>query len=128
MSNLIFGTITISFCSIVNFYSWRFAAKDNYKLALLLLIIAGLALRIYTATDLFLHDWDERYHALVAKNLIQHPLLPTLYDNPVLAYDYKSWSSNHIWLHKQPLPLWMMAFSMYLFGVNEIALRIPSII
>ncbi len=128
MSNLIFGNVTILFSAIIYFYSWRFEAKDNYKLAILFLIIAGLALRIYTASDFFLHTWDERYHALVAKNLIQHPLLPTLYENPLLPFDYKSWSSNHIWLHKQPLPLWMMSISMYLFGINEVALRLPSVI
>lgn len=91
-------------------------------------MVCGLALRIYTSLDFFLHTWDERYHALVAKNLINHPLKPTLYDNPILPYDYKNWVGNHIWVHKQPLPLWTISASMWLFGVNEIALRLPSII
>lgn len=128
MNNIIFGILTITFCAIGYFFSYRYWTKDNYKIAILLLVICGLALRIYTSTDFFLHSWDERYHALVAKNLIQHPLTPTLYDSPVLPYDYKNWPANHIWLHKQPLPLWTMAASMSLFGVNEIALRLPSII
>jgi len=55
-------------------------------------------------------------------------LVPTLYDNPVLPYDYRNWGGSHIWLHRQPVPLWFMASGMRLFGVNEIALRIPSII
>ena len=91
-------------------------------------MVCGLALRIYTSSDFFLHTWDERYHALVAKNFIHHPLTPTLYDNPILPYDYKNWTGNHIWVHKQPLALWTMAGSMWLFGVNEIALRLPSIV
>lgn len=91
-------------------------------------MICGFALRIYTSSDFFLHNWDECYHALVAKNLIQHPLTPTLYDNPILPYYYRDWPGNHIWVHKQPLPLWTMASSMWLFGINEIALRLPSII
>lgn len=128
MSNLLFGIFTITFCTIGYFFSWKYWTKDNYKIAVLLLVICGLALRIYTSTDFFLHSWDERYHALVAKNLIQNPLTPTLYSNPVLPYDYKNWAANHIWLHKQPLPLWVMAASMWLFGVNEIALRLPSIV
>jgi 4-amino-4-deoxy-L-arabinose transferase-like glycosyltransferase len=128
MCNLLFGIFTITFCAIGYFFSWRYWTKDNYKIALFLLVICGLALRIYTSSDFFLHTWDERYHALVAKNLIQHPFLLTLYDNPILAYDYKDWSANYIWLHKPPLPLWTMATSMWLFGVNEIALRLPSII
>jgi 4-amino-4-deoxy-L-arabinose transferase len=59
---------------------------------------------------------------------MSHPLTPTLYDNPVLDYDYRNWGQNHIWLHKPPLSLWLMALSMKLFGINEIALRLPSII
>jgi 4-amino-4-deoxy-L-arabinose transferase-like glycosyltransferase len=128
MSNLLFGILTITFCTIGYFFSWRHWTKDNYKIAVLLLIICGLALRIYTSTDFSLHVWDERYHALVAKNLINHPLTPTLYENTILPYDYKNWTANHIWVHKQPLPLWTMAASMCFFGINEIALRLPSII
>ena len=83
---------------------------------------------MFVGCDFFLHEWDERFHALVAKNLIHHFFIPTLYDNPILPYDYKNWTGNYIWLHKQPLPLWSMAFCMKLFGVNEIALRLPSMI
>ncbi len=128
MSNLLFGILTISLCGLGYYFSWKYQAKNKYTTAVFLLIVCGLALRIYTSTDFFLHNWDERYHALVAKNLIHHPFLPTLYDNPLLPYDYKSWAANHIWVHKQPLPLWSMAASMWLFGVNEIGLRIPSIL
>lgn len=128
MNNLFLGIITIILCSIGYFFSWKYQVNKNYKISILLLVICGLALRIFSSSDFFLHTWDERYHALVAKNLIQHPLLPTLYDNPILPYDYKNWAANHIWLHKQPLPLWTMAASMWFFGVNEIGLRLPSII
>ncbi|WP_345054156.1 ArnT family glycosyltransferase [Hymenobacter glaciei] len=76
--------------------------------------------------DPFLHDWDERFHALVAKNLQANFLLPQLRARPVLPYDYRLWTSNHVWLHKQPLFLWQMALSMQLFGTNEMALRLPS--
>ena len=91
-------------------------------------MVCGLALRIYTSSDFFLHTWDERYHALVAKNLIQHPLTPTLYDNPILPYEYKNWTGNHIWVHKQPIPLWGIALSLRIAGINEFAVRLPSII
>lgn len=128
MDNQVFGIIIISLCALGYYFSWRYLTKDNTNIAVLLLMICGLAIRFYTSTDFFLHTWDERYHALVAKNLIQHPLIPTLYDNPILPYDFKNWAGNHIWVHKQPLPLWSMATSMYIFGVNEIALRLPSII
>jgi len=128
MNNLVFGIITITFCVSGYTFAFRQYKKNNIAIALLLIITCGLLLRIYTATDLFLHLWDERYHALVAKNLIEHPLSPALYDNTILPYDYKYWAGNHIWLHKQPIPLWTMALSMSVFGINEIALRLPSIL
>ena len=80
------------------------------------------------SSDLFLHPWDERYHALVAKNMLNHPLVPTLFDTPVLDYDYKIWTYNHIWVHKQPLPLWGIMSSLAIFGVNAFAVRVPSIL
>lgn len=70
-----------------------------------LLMLCGFALRLYSSCDFYLHEWDERYHALVAKNLAGHLLLPTLYDNPVLPADYRDWTHSTVWLHKQPLSL-----------------------
>ncbi|MBK8567031.1 MAG: hypothetical protein IPN76_27800 [Saprospiraceae bacterium] len=43
----------------------------------------------FTASDSCLHDWDERYHALVAKHLAKNPLKPCLYEDPIEDYDYK---------------------------------------
>jgi 4-amino-4-deoxy-L-arabinose transferase-like glycosyltransferase len=80
------------------------------------------------ARDRFLHTWDERFHALVAKNMIEHPLRPVLYADPVLPYDFRHWTANHVWLHKPPFALWLMALSMATFGVNEIALRLPNLL
>lgn len=109
----------------VAFLSYK---KDKYSLALLLIVIAGILLRIFTCLDTFLHPWDERYHALVAKHLIEYPFKPMLYLDPIFAYDYRSWVDNHIWVHKQPFPLYSMAASMWLFGVNVLAMRFPSIL
>lgn len=91
-------------------------------------MLAGIILRFFLASDMYLHAWDERYHALVAKNMMEHPFQPTLFREALLPFDYTDWTNNHIWLHKQPFPLWMMALSMKLFGVNELALRLPSIL
>lgn len=102
--------------------------KGQYNFAMFLLVLVAFTLRIFMAEDRFLHEWDERYHALVAKNLMNNWLLPKLYPVPLLPYRIDSWSSNYIWLHKQPLPLWCMALSMKLLGVNELALRLPSVI
>lgn len=128
MENLIFGTIVVILCSFGYYFSWRFYKKNEFKKSLLLIILCGFSFYLFVSTDFFLHAWDERYHALVAKNLINHPFIPTLYDHPIFPYDYQNWPGNHIWLHKQPMPLWLMAGSMKMFGINEIALRLPSII
>ncbi len=128
MNNLVFGISTVLICTIGYFYSWKFHLRDNYKWAVLLLVLCGLALRMYVSMDFFLHVWDEQYHALVAKHFIQHPLIPTLYNNPVLPYNFKNWPANYIWLHKQPLPLWAIALSLKLFGINAFAVRLPSIL
>lgn len=104
---------------------FNFVSK-NYSLCLILIL--GFILRLYTSFDFFLHPWDECYHALVSKNLLSDFLKPTLYQNPILDYNYTSWTSNHIWLHKQPMALFLIASSFELFGTNEIALRIPSVL
>ncbi|MBP7399885.1 MAG: hypothetical protein KA954_09890, partial [Chitinophagales bacterium] len=83
----------------------------------LILFFGALGIRIlFNSFFPYLHDWDERFHALVAKNMMTHPFTPMLRANPVLPYDETSWTDGHIWLHKQPLFLWQMALSMKIFG------------
>lgn len=95
----------------------------------LLLFLASVAIGFFIANlDHFLILWDEQYHALVAKNLAENPLKPILIPDPVLEYDYRNWTTNHIWLHKQPLFLWQMALSIKIFGNTEMAVRIPSVL
>jgi 4-amino-4-deoxy-L-arabinose transferase len=126
--NQAFGIFTVLVSALSYMYAWNLKSKQQFSSALLLLMLSGLILRVFTSCDFFLHNWDEQFHALVAKNLIKHPLLPTLYDKPILLADYKSWTASHIWLHKQPLTLWVMSLSLSVFGINELALRLPSII
>ncbi len=108
-----------------SFLAWR---RGHSRTAVTLLLFAAFLLRLYAAGDGFLHAWDERYHALVAKNLVSHPLRPTLYETPLLPYDPHDWLSNHVWLHKPPFALWLMGLSMAVFGNVEWALRLPSLL
>ncbi len=101
----------------------------NQNLYITFLVLLGIVLRIiYTSLDPFLNNWDERYHALVAKNMMTNPFKPMLRVDPIVPYDIHAWCYNHIWLHKQPLFLWQMAASMKIFGVSEWAMRLPSAI
>jgi len=128
MENLYTGILTIVICGVLVVSSFLLFKKEHTSVALVLLLLSGFVLRFYTSCDWYLHEWDERYHALVAKNMMLFPFKPMLYANPLLPFDVHSWSSNHIWLHKLPIPLWCMALSMKIFGVNELALRLPSML
>jgi 4-amino-4-deoxy-L-arabinose transferase len=108
--------------------SWSLARRGRHGAALALLAGCGLLLRLLAGGDAYLHPWDERYHALVAKNLLRDPLRPVLYADPVLPYDYRDWSANHVWVHKPPLALWLMALGLRLFGTSELAARLPSLL
>jgi 4-amino-4-deoxy-L-arabinose transferase len=97
------------------------------RLGLWLLVLSALMIRLVLISgDPFLQEWDERFHALVAKHMMDNPFAPMLRLTPIFAYDPSAWCCNHIWVHKQPLFLWQMAVSMKLFGVTEFATRVPS--
>jgi 4-amino-4-deoxy-L-arabinose transferase-like glycosyltransferase len=121
------GYLTISFAcftlSIILF------VREKRLPSLIFLILGSAALFSYSALlDPFLNLWDERFHALVAKNMLNHPLKPTLYDDPVVPINYDRWDRYHIWLHKQPLFLWQIVASFKFLGVSEFTLRLPSVI
>ncbi len=126
--DLLYGILSITLSFGLFYFTYRKFREEQFEVAVFLLMLGGLVLRIYTASDFFLHEWDERYHALVAKNMMGQPWLPTLYKNPVLPFSIEDWTSNHVWLHKQPVALWFMSASISLFGTNELAVRLPSIL
>ncbi len=120
---LLCASAVVLLMSILRFQTGRVIS------ALALLLFGSLMLGFFMAgLDPFLNLWDEQYHALVAKNLVSDPLKPTLYAHPVFDYDYRDWTQNHIWLHKQPLFLWQIAGSLAVFGENEIAVRLPAVL
>ncbi len=122
----IFNLILTALTVIISLY---FQNKGKSVFSVLLLVLSAFLLRLVIIDlDPFLHPWDERFHALVAKNMIETPFVPVLRENPLLPYDYKDWANNHVWLHKQPLFLWQMALSMNIFGEAIFTARIPSAI
>lgn len=122
--NIILITSTLLLASSAVFFRLK---RENYCISTL--VLGALCLGLFMARlNPYLNLWDEQYHALVAKNMLTNIFKPVLYSDPLLDYDYKNWTGNYIWLHKQPLFLWQMAISLKIFGVNEISVRIPSII
>ncbi len=97
---------------------------------LYLLLLSGFLLSLSAIhRDSYLHPWDERYHALVAKNMMETPLEPKLYKEKLIEeFNYQEWYKAHIWLHKQPVFLWQMAATMYIFGDGLVGMRLSSAI
>ena len=111
----------------VSLFVFEFTSRR--RMALYILMAAALfAGYLFASLDPFLHMWDEQFHVLVAKNLIENPIKPMLFKDFIHNYSFKSWDLNEIWLHKQPLFMWQMALSMSVFGVNEIAARLPDVL
>ncbi|WP_157446898.1 ArnT family glycosyltransferase [Cytophaga aurantiaca] len=99
------------------------------SVSLFFLVICTFLVGLFVAMlDPFLIIWDEQFHALVAKNMVDQPFEPTLYKFPILEYDFKNWTANHTWLHKQPLFLWLISFSIKYLGNTALAVRMPSVI
>ncbi|WP_027418319.1 ArnT family glycosyltransferase [Crocinitomix catalasitica] len=129
MANQIWiGISVLLVCLILSILIWFNFKKKRFHLTLWLVLLLGVLLRIVASTDSQLHLWDERYHALVAKNLIEHPLTPTLHENLILEHDDANWVGGHIWTAKPIFPLWIMAGSIQFFGNNLLAIRLPSVI
>lgn len=111
------------------FSAYFYFIRDKKQLAVILLMGTALLLRLVMIfLDPYIHEWDERFHALVAKSMMDTPFRPLLFPRHIMAYDMENWAYTHIWVHKQPVFLWQMALSMKIFGVSPWAVRLPSAI
>lgn len=122
-SYLLITSLLLGITSVILSY------RKQYDRAIVVLFFAAFSIRLFMIyLDPFLHEWDERYHALVAENMMHYPFKPMLRVRDWVNFDYRGWTFNHIWLHKQPLFLWQMALSMKIFGVSEFAARYPDVL
>jgi len=128
LGNVLLSGLTLALAAVSVAMAVRAHRRERSREALGWLLCLALVLRVFCALDGHLHAWDERYHALVAKNLLDHPLRPTLYEHPVLPFDYRDWLHNHVWLHKQPLALWLISLAIAVFGAAPFVVRLPSIV
>ncbi len=93
----------------------------------ILCLLSAAVFRSGVAATPQLHDWDERYHALVAKHLAAAPLAPVLLEGaPNIGGE--GWTGTRVFLHKPPLALWTMALGYRLFGPVEWSFRVVSVI
>jgi hypothetical protein len=58
MENLLFGIFTLSVAILGYLIAYRQYAQKHWLAALVLIMLSGLALRLFTASDFFLHPWD----------------------------------------------------------------------
>ena len=112
----------------LSYWVYRAWMLGRYRHCLYGSLLLSLVIHLNGISYFYLNTWDEAFHAVVARNLLNHPLEPTLYEDAALPAPPEDWRKIHVWLHKPPLPLWYIALSLKLFGVNEVAVRIPSVI
>jgi 4-amino-4-deoxy-L-arabinose transferase len=99
------------------------------KHSITFLFLGGLSLGLgFALIDPYFHIWDEKFHALVAKNLSETPFHPRLLNSDIISYKYKIWTESYTWLHKPPMSLWQIALSIKIFGAHVLAVRVPSIL
>lgn len=116
MHNLLFASL------------WNTKQQISCHFPFLVMTFSSSLLKLRYLGHASLGSADECCHALVAKNLLKHPLKPTLIDVPYLPIQVFDWGANHVWLHKPILGLWQIAGSYWLFGVNTWARRFPSVL
>jgi len=83
-------------------------------LAILLLVIFFIVLFFYKLGIATLVSWDEAWYGSIAREIIRSGDFFKLNWNGKPFYDHP------------PLVMWLMAISYKLFGINELATRIPS--
>lgn len=103
--------------------------RQRDKTALICVLIGAFLIRLFAIQlDPFLHMWDEAIHAVVAKSMTIDPFKPMIYREEALGMYPPDWTGNHVWVHKQPFFLWLIAASIKLLGTSVFALRLPSAI
>jgi 4-amino-4-deoxy-L-arabinose transferase-like glycosyltransferase len=92
------------------------------------ILVGSAAIKLPNLGHRALRGLDESFHAIVAQNLMKHPWLPTLHDGPAIDVHISDWQNSKLFLHKPPMAMWQIALSYALFGVNSLALRLPSLL
>jgi 4-amino-4-deoxy-L-arabinose transferase-like glycosyltransferase len=125
---MVFSLKSVIFLLGLAFSALSLHYRDK-RVAIAIIIFCAFVLRLELCLDPFLHEWDERYHALVAKNFQRSSWLkPVLYIDTPIDFAMDNWTANQVWLHKQPLALWIMSWSLKIMGNTLLAVRVPSLL
>jgi 4-amino-4-deoxy-L-arabinose transferase len=122
------GAATFGVALVATALAFWAGRRGRTQRAILALLLAALALRTNLAAHWYLGKWDERYHAVVARHLMDHPLEPTLFEHPLHQVPPERWLESRVWLTHPTLAMQLMALSMSIFGVGEFAMRVPSLL
>ena len=116
-------SLVFLFISIIHFEFYK-----NKKTSLILLLVGTIGIKLFiTLLSPYLYAWDEVFHGLVAKNMIDNPFYPTLYQKTIYTHSIDWWDTT-LWIHKQPWFLWQMALSIKAIGATAFAVRLPILI
>lgn len=105
-----------------------FNAARLLRFAIASILLLNFGLRLVHLGHPSIKPLDEVFHAIVARSLLSHPLVPTLNESAILSTSPDDWQNAHVWLHKPPLALWQIAASFGVLGVGNFSLRFPSAI
>jgi 4-amino-4-deoxy-L-arabinose transferase-like glycosyltransferase/putative flippase GtrA len=92
-------------------------SRRNLFLFLFVLAVSAIVL-LYRLTDDPIEIWDE---ARLANNALE------MSKNGLSLITTYEWLPDH-WNTKPPLLIWLMAISMNLVGINELGVRLPSVL
>lgn len=98
------------------------------SLILLFILLGSFLLKLNHLSHAAIHTPDEIISAQISRNLLKHPLVPTLVDQAFLPADDTDWQSAHLWIFKPPMAFWQIAVFFKFFGINTLMLRLPSAI
>lgn len=127
-SALLSGISLLVLLSSILYVAYKCYLRDKHVLSLLMVFIFGLISRIFISLFPNLHSWDERFHALSAKNISAPHYFPYLYKSHFINWNSKDWMLETVWIHKPPLLSYILKLSMLLLGNTAFAVRFPSLL
>ncbi len=126
--NLVSGIFLLTFLSFLLFFAYRFYQTERHTLSLLLIFLFGFICRIFVSLFPNLHSWDERFHALAAKNISACYPFPFLYKNHFIVWNTNDWMLEKVWVHKPPMLSYIISASISVLGNTAFAVRFPTIL